>query len=101
VTLSHFISTSSTGLLIKTFTHVQITLKMAEHTIVCIGCGINLTKKPKKIRRNLGADYKGHWNDESHEHIIVTSDNYLNHIKLYFFYIVVTYSFDSVDNDTL
>jgi len=34
-----------------------------------------------KIRRNLGADYKGH-HDESHEYILVASDNFLNHLKL-------------------
>jgi len=31
----------------------------------------------------------------------VTSDSFLNHLKKYFFYIVLTYSFDSVDNGTL
>jgi len=49
---------------------------MAGHTIVCIGYGVNLTKKPKieKFKRN---------HDESHEHILVTSDNFLNLLKLY------------------
>jgi len=46
VTLSHLIS--STGMLIKTLKHVQITLKMVERTVVCIECGVNLTEKPKK-----------------------------------------------------
>jgi len=67
-------------MLIKTLTRVQITLKMAECTIIFIGSGVNLTEKPK-IRRNLGADSKGH-HDESHERVLVTSDNFLNHLKL-------------------
>jgi len=67
------------------------------HCRLCIGY---LTEKSKKTRRNLG-DYKGHWHDESHECIFATSDNLLNHLKLYFVYIVVTYSFDSADNGTL
>jgi len=62
---------------------------------------IKTGKKPLKDRRNLEADYKGHWCDEPHECIFVTSDNLLNHLELYFFYIVVNYSFDSTDNDTL
>jgi len=53
VTLGHL--TSSTGMLIKTLTHVhtQITLKMVERNVICIGCGVNLKEK-SKIRRNLG-----------------------------------------------
>jgi len=75
---------------------------MAERIVVCVGCGVNLTEKPKRIRRDLGADYKGHWHDESREHDFVTNDNFLDHLELYyFFYIVVTYSFDSTDNSTL
>jgi len=80
VTLNHLIS--STGMLIKTLTRVHITLKMAEYTVVCVECGVNLTKSLKKIRRNSGADYKGHWHDESLEYVFVTSDNFLNHLKL-------------------
>jgi len=52
---------------------------MAECTVVCVGCGINLTEKPK-IRRNLGVDYKG-YHDESHD-MVVTSNNFLNHLEL-------------------
>jgi len=39
-------------MLIKNLTHVQITLKMAERSVVCVGCEVNLTEKPK----NLGAE---------------------------------------------
>jgi len=42
-------------------------------------CGINLTKKPKKDKEKFR---RGHWHDESREHIFVTSDNFLNHLKL-------------------
>jgi len=53
------------------------------------------------LKRNLGADYKGYWHDELRERVFVTIVNFLNHLKLYFFYIVVTYWFDSADNGTL
>jgi len=73
---------------------------LKDDTIIRIECGINLTEKPKKMR-NLGDDYKGHWNDKSHDYVLVTSDNFLNHLKLYFFYIVIAYLFDGTDNGTL
>jgi len=55
-------------MLIKILTHVQIILKMVECTIEC---EVNLTEKPKNISRNLGADYKGHWHDESSKRVFV------------------------------
>jgi len=48
---------------------MQITLNIAECTVVCIGCGVNLTENPK-IRRILGADYK-EYHEKSHEHVLL------------------------------
>jgi len=41
----------------------------------------NKPDRKAKIRRNLGADYKDH-HEKSREHVFVTSDNFLNHLKL-------------------
>jgi len=45
---------------------------MVEYNVVFVGCGVNLTKSLKKIRRNVGADYKGYWHDESHVLPVIT-----------------------------
>jgi len=71
---------------------------MAECTVVCIGCGVNQEISTRHygqtilitwmnyiincdIHGNRVKDYKDH-HEKSHEHVFVTSDNFLNYLKL-------------------